>query len=564
MDAAWEPGSRRTTPPTPTAAAAASVHRQLAPRQGAEVRERIVLTTKTFNPMSEGADDPASRRRGSGASSRQPRAARRRRGRPLSRPRMDAATRSRRRRRFDGARAEGIDPRLRRQQRRRRVARGGAPTDRHGPPLGAELALAARAGRRDATSSRSCARGGPRLHAVQPARRRLADREVPARRGAARGLADDAAARALPAPRRTAACSTRSRRSRRSARERGVDIGRRWRSRGCSRHPHVDGRRRRPAPPRAAPARARGARARPRRRPSTSSSRRCSHERARPRRAAGPVAADDGRAASRRWRRCSARSRAASCTSRCAPVDAAGGLRQMLMGLMPAYRGGERPAWSLKEIVIAPGNPAARAGRAPGRGPAPRRRDGRAARAPERVGDHRDPHGGRVGGRDARARARRGRAWSRSSAAASRRAPTSRRCAAGCARGDPDLEPHAEHAQALRGRDGGTTASAGRARLRGADVVCTCTSAREPVAAPRVARPGRARERGRLEHPDARELDTETIAAATLFVDRRESALNEAGAPAPLAGRDRRRAHRRRARRGARRRRTRAHATTRS
>ena len=30
----------------------------------------------------------------------------------------------------------------------------------------------------------------------------------------------------------------------------------------------------------------------------------------------------------------------------------------MLMGLMPAYRGGARPAWSLKEIVIAPGNPA--------------------------------------------------------------------------------------------------------------------------------------------------------------------------------------------------------------
>ena len=29
-----------------------------------------------------------------------------------------------------------------------------------------------------------------------------------------------------------------------------------------------------------------------------------------------------------------------------------------LMGLMPAFRGGERPAWSLKEIVIAPGNPA--------------------------------------------------------------------------------------------------------------------------------------------------------------------------------------------------------------
>ena len=31
----------------------------------------------------------------------------------------------------------------------------------------------------------------------------------------------------------------------------------------------------------------------------------------------------------------------------------------MLMGLMPAYRGGERPAWSLKEIVIAPATPPA-------------------------------------------------------------------------------------------------------------------------------------------------------------------------------------------------------------
>ena len=29
-----------------------------------------------------------------------------------------------------------------------------------------------------------------------------------------------------------------------------------------------------------------------------------------------------------------------------------------LLGLMPAYRGGEQAAWSLKEIVIAPGNPA--------------------------------------------------------------------------------------------------------------------------------------------------------------------------------------------------------------
>ena len=33
---------------------------------------------------------------------------------------------------------------------------------------------------------------------------------------------------------------------------------------------------------------------------------------------------------------------------------------ESLFGFMPAHRGGERPAWSLKEIVVTPGNPAAR------------------------------------------------------------------------------------------------------------------------------------------------------------------------------------------------------------
>ena len=45
-----------------------------------------------------------------------------------------------------------------------------------------------------------CARARARLHAVQPARRRLAHRQVPARRAAARRLADDDAARAVRAP----------------------------------------------------------------------------------------------------------------------------------------------------------------------------------------------------------------------------------------------------------------------------------------------------------------------------------------------------------------------------
>ena len=92
---------------------------------------------------------------------------------------------------------------------------------------------------------------------------------------------------------------------------------------------------------------------------------------------------------------------------------------------------------------------------------------------------------------------------------------------------------HAEAMRAVLGdveirswsrRDGGTAEEA----LQDADVVCTCTSAQEPILRREWLAPG--------THVNAvgasfraRELDTETMAAASLFVDRRESALNEAG-----------------------------------
>ena len=72
-----------------------------------------------------------------------------------------------------------------------------------------------------------------RLHAVQPARRRLAHRQVQARRGAAGGLADDAAARAVPPP----AGGPRLRRARGARGEGRASAGRlppRSRSPGCS------------------------------------------------------------------------------------------------------------------------------------------------------------------------------------------------------------------------------------------------------------------------------------------------------------------------------------------
>ena len=65
--------------------------------------------------------------------------------------------------------------------------------------------------------------------------------------------------------------------------------------------------------------------------------------------------------------------------------------------------------------------------------------------------------------------------------------------------------------------------------MRGADVVCTCTSAREPILRLSWLKPGAHVNAVGASVPSARELDAETIEASSLFVDRRESTLNEAG-----------------------------------
>ena len=65
--------------------------------------------------------------------------------------------------------------------------------------------------------------------------------------------------------------------------------------------------------------------------------------------------------------------------------------------------------------------------------------------------------------------------------------------------------------------------------VRAADVVCTCTNAPEPVLRREWLRPGAHVNAVGSSGTWARELDAETVAAASLFVDRRESALNESG-----------------------------------
>jgi ornithine cyclodeaminase/alanine dehydrogenase-like protein (mu-crystallin family) len=65
--------------------------------------------------------------------------------------------------------------------------------------------------------------------------------------------------------------------------------------------------------------------------------------------------------------------------------------------------------------------------------------------------------------------------------------------------------------------------------VRAADVVCTCTNSSEPVLRHEWLREGAHVNAVGSSGTWARELDVETVAAASLFVDRRESALNESG-----------------------------------
>ena len=89
------------------------------------------------------------------------------------------------------------------------------------------------------------------------------------------------------------------------------------------------------------------------------------------------------------------------------------------------------------------------------------------------------------------------------------------------------LEPHArQRGEARRGRRGGATAEEA---VRGADVVVTVTAAREPIVRREWLADGAHVNAVGSSIPTTRELDTATMAAAALFVDRRESTLNEAG-----------------------------------
>ena len=87
----------------------------------------------------------------------------------------------------------------------------------------------------------------------------------------------------------------------------------------------------------------------------------------------------------------------------------------------------------------------------------------------------------------------------------------------------------AEHAQALAEETGTEAAGSVEEAVRGADVVVTATNSSEPVVEHGWLKPGAHVNAVGSSVKTARELDTATMAACSLFVDRRESTLNEAG-----------------------------------
>jgi ornithine cyclodeaminase len=99
--------------------------------------------------------------------------------------------------------------------------------------------------------------------------------------------------------------------------------------------------------------------------------------------------------------------------------------------------------------------------------------------------------------------------------------------------------PTRAHAQAVIQELAGELAGAPRGELsvaasaeeavRGADVVVTVTSAREPVLRRAWLKPGAHVSAVGASTPQARELDTDTVAASALFCDSRESLRHEAG-----------------------------------
>ncbi len=74
-----------------------------------------------------------------------------------------------------------------------------------------------------------------------------------------------------------------------------------------------------------------------------------------------------------------------------------------------------------------------------------------------------------------------------------------------------------------------TVADTAEAAVSGADLICTVTAASEPILKGEWIQPGAHVNAVGSSTPSKRELDTDAVVRSRLFVDSRESAMNEAG-----------------------------------
>jgi ornithine cyclodeaminase len=80
-----------------------------------------------------------------------------------------------------------------------------------------------------------------------------------------------------------------------------------------------------------------------------------------------------------------------------------------------------------------------------------------------------------------------------------------------------------------RSLEGAESVETAEEAVREADVICTTTASAEPIVEREWLKPGVHINGVGSSIPSARELDSQTMVDASLFVDRRESTLNEAG-----------------------------------
>ncbi len=205
------------------------------------------------------------------------------------------------------------------------------------------------------------------------------------------------------------------------------------------------------------------------------------------------------------------------------PIRAPGA--QGLLGLMPAYSGGESPMYGLKEVCVYPGNPA--------RG----------------LDTHLGAvllHSGETGALLAMMNA--------SAITAIRTAAVSAVATQLLARRDAktlailgagvQAKTHLEAIPLVRQisevrvysrtrekaqKLGAIVTDSAEEAVRGADIIVTATSSKDPVLRREWIAPGTHINAVGSSIPTAREVDGATMGAATLFVDRRESTVNESG-----------------------------------